>query len=271
MQPTETSTMANKRRSKSARNGIAEWAVTLLMMLFVSTSLAWSYVVPTGSMQDTILIGDHIIVDKLAYSPAGTLAKHLLPYQEPKHGDIFVFQYPVDKSQTLVKRVIGVPGDHIKIVNKQVFRNGRALTEPYAFFKTNSSSYYRDNFPAPLASIDTGFDAARDPFVREMYEHHIAQGEVIVPPASFFAMGDNRDNSLDSRYWGFVPRDNIVGKPVLIYWSYDAPTDELTSGSVGDLGRHLADMSQHFFTRTRWNRTLQLVHGYPDDPHQTSR
>ena len=117
-------------------------------MLFASTSVAWSYVVPTGSMEDTLLVGDHIIVDKLAYSPPGSLSKYLLPYEDPKHGDIIAFRYPADIAQTFVKRVIGVPGDRIRLVDGQVYRNGVLLKEPYVWHKSPYRDPYRDSFPA---------------------------------------------------------------------------------------------------------------------------
>src|ERR1700676_1361807 len=130
------------------RGTIAEWAITILLLLFGTTTLVQAFVIPTGSMEDTLLIGDHLLVDKLAYAPSGKVSKFILPYEEPKHGDIIVFRYPVDISQTFVKRVIGVPGDHIKIVNQQIYRNGFKLTEPYVYHKNPYPDSYRDNFPS---------------------------------------------------------------------------------------------------------------------------
>ena len=117
------------------RGTIAEWAITILLLLFGTTTLVQAFVIPTGSMEDTLLIGDHLLVDKLAYAPSGKVSKYILPYEEPRHGDIIVFRYPVDISQTFVKRVIGVPGDHLKIINQQIYRNGVKLTEPYVYHK----------------------------------------------------------------------------------------------------------------------------------------
>jgi signal peptidase I len=245
-----------------ARNPVAEWAFTILIMLFASTSLGWSYVIPTGSMEDTLLVGDHIFVDKLAYSPGGRLAHVLLPYQDPKDGDIIAFHYPADPAQMFVKRVIGQPGDRIRIVNQKLYRNGAAVREPYVFHKAPFFSAYRDNFPMDMAWLDVAPDARRNALLREMLDHHVKDGELVVPPENYFAMGDNRDNSLDSRYWGFVPRDNIVGKPVLIFWSYDASTSELMPNSSGDMLRHMLSVGEHFLTRTRWNRTFRLVRPY---------
>jgi signal peptidase I len=248
----------------TVRGFIAEWAATILMMLFASTSVAWSYVVPTGSMEDTLLVGDHIIVDKLAYAPSGPLSKYLLPYEEPKHGDIIAFRFPGDIAQTFVKRVIGVPGDRLRLVDGQVYRNGMLLKEPYVYHKSLYRDPYRDNFPAVSVEQDIFSNNRERELVRDMFERHVQGGEVVVPQNFYFAMGDNRDSSLDSRYWGFVPRENIIGKPVIIYWSYDAPTDQLMAASVRDLGSHLLDVATHFFTRTRWSRTFGVVRGYPD-------
>jgi signal peptidase I len=243
------------------RKSVAEWAVNILILLFGTTTLAQPFVIPTGSMQDTLLIGDHLLVDKLAYSPAGAVSKYLLPYQEPKHGDIIVFQYPADISQTLVKRLIGVPGDRLKIDHGVVYRNGISLNEPYAYHKYAYDPAF-DNFPNPCCR-PVKEELAQEA-QREMLDRDVIAGEVIVPPNMYFAMGDNRDNSSDSRYWGFVPRDNIVGKPFLIYWSYRASTEDLTGESVGSLVTHAVDLGEHFFTRTRWERTFKLVRGFPD-------
>jgi signal peptidase I len=259
---TNPETIVPPAKSEPPRNAIAEWAVTILLLLFGTTTLVQAFVIPTASMEDTLLIGDHLLVDKLAYSPPGPISRYLLPYEEPKHGDIIVFRYPADISQTFVKRVIGVPGDRLKIVNQVVYRNGVALNEPYVYHKSSIIDSYRDNFPSEPPPYT--YDPARDPLLRDMLEHHVVNGEVVVPPGYYFAMGDNRDNSLDSRYWGFVPRDNIIGKPLLIYWSYDATTEQLTDASVDATAKHLIDLGEHFFTRTRWNRTLKLLRGFPD-------
>jgi signal peptidase I len=251
-------------RKQTPRGFVAEWVVTILIMLFASTSLAWSYVIPTGSMEDTLMVGDHIIVDKLAYAPGGAISKYLLPYEEPRHGDIIAFRFPGDISQMFVKRLIGVPGDRIKLVDGQVYRNGIAIKEPYVYHKSGYLDPYRDNFPANSSELDVVTDGRQMVLLRDMLERHVVNGEIVVPAGNYFAMGDNRDNSLDSRYWGFVPRENIVGRPVFIYWSFDAPTDQLMPNSAKDFGAHMLDVATHFFSRTRWSRTLETVHGYPD-------
>jgi signal peptidase I len=236
------------------RGFVAEWTVTIILLLFGTTTLVQAFVIPTGSMEDTLLVGDHLLVDKLSYSPSGAASRLLLPYSEVKRGDIIVFRYPVNIQQTFVKRAIGVPGDRIRLENKQLILNGKPVKEPYVYYKTDYIDTYRDNFPNdPNVPVS---DSAHD-----MLANHLKDGEVVVPPDSYFAMGDNRDSSLDSRYWGFVPRANIVGKPVIIYWSYDAPTSDLSTPGMS--ATHFWDLLRHFPTKTRWSRTFQLIHGYP--------
>ncbi len=145
---------------------------------------------------------------------------------------------------------MGVPGDHIRVQNKDVYLNGKKLVEPYTQHIFPNIEPYRDNFPAePFGPLD--------PRGLAMLAANVVNGEVVVPEGRYFAMGDNRDNSLDSRYWGFVPRENIIGKPFVIFWSYDAPTEDL----VDFTAKHFIDLAQNFFTKTRWNRTLKLVRG----------
>ena len=236
------------------RGFLAEWAVTIVLLLFGTTTLVQAFVIPTGSMEDTLLIGDHLLVDKLAYAPPGSVSDRVLPYTEVKRGDIIVFRYPVDIQQTFVKRCIGVPGDHIKLVHKQLVLNGHFVDEPYVYHKTAYLDTYRDDFPSePNVHV-----SAR---AEDMLRHHVVHGEVVVPPGQYFAMGDNRDSSLDSRYWGFVPRANIIGKPLIVYWSYDAPTDALANPAMSI--EHLVDLAEHFPSKTRWKRTINLIRGYP--------
>ena len=241
-------------RPESQRGFIAEWTVTIILLLFGTTSLVQAFVIPTGSMEDTLLIGDHLLVDKLSYAPSGLISRHILPYSDVRRGDIIVFRYPVDIQQTFVKRAIGIPGDHIRLVNKQLILNGKPVFEPYVYHKTEYIDSYRDNFPSDpnVHVVDSALD---------MLQNHVQNGDVVVPPGVIFAMGDNRDSSLDSRYWGFVPRDNIIGKPLIVYWSYDAPTEALSNPSIGI--DHIIDLVQHFPTKTRWRRTFRLIHGYP--------
>ena len=233
--------------AESVRDFVTEWTITIIILLFGTTTLMQAFVVPTSSMDSTVKVGDHMIVDKLSYAPAGSITRHLLPYTPVRRGDIIVFRWPPDPRQNYVKRVIGVPNDRIRLQNKEVWLNGKKVTEPYIQHTDPGYDPYRDNFPTePMRSLD--------PRAIEMLEHHVVNGEVVVPKDSYFAMGDNRDNSLDSRYWGFVPRDNIIGKPFFIFWSYDAPTEHLVDFRLD----HFIDLAKHFFTKTRWDRTLKI-------------
>jgi len=232
-------------RKPAPRGFVAEWAMTILVYLFATTTLVQAYVVPTPSMEGNLRVGDHMLVDRLAYADPGAVGRHLLPYRDVARGDIVAFLYPEDVRQTYVKRVIGLPGDRIHMKDKQVVRNGRLLIEPYTRHIAASTDSYRDNFPAAP-------DLFATPRGRDMLLNHMHSGEIVVPPGALFVMGDNRDNSADSRYWGFVPREYVVGKPLVVYWSFDAPTDELEEWSL----THVADVALHFFTKTRWERTL---------------
>ena len=259
--PAGKTTVKTDAARLQTRNGVAEWAVTILLLLFGTATLAQAFVIPTGSMQDTLLIGDHLLVDKLSYAPAGAFSRHLLPYEEPKHGDIIVFRYPADINETLVKRLIGVPGDRLRITNGVVYRNGIRLNEPYVYHKY-AYDPTMDNFPTPCCR-PVKEELAQEA-QREMLSQDVVGGEVVVPAHMYFAMGDNRDNSSDSRYWGFVPRDNMVGKPFLIYWSYRTSTEDLVGESAGSMISHFIDLGEHFFTRTRWERTFKVIRGFPD-------
>src|SRR5262245_3753597 len=193
------------------RDFVFEWSLNILILLFGTTTLVQAFIVPTPSMDTTVMVGDHMLVDKLSYSPPGSVMRYLLPYTEPKRGDVIVFRYPMDIRQNYVKRVIGVPGDHIRIRDKVVSVNGKALTEPYTQHIFPGIEPYRDNFPSePYGPV---VDRAV-----QMLKDNVVAGDLVVPPENYFAMGDNRDNSLDSRYWGFVPRENIIGKPLVIFW-----------------------------------------------------
>jgi len=247
--------------AESVKNFIHEWSLNILILLFGMTTLLQAFIVPTPSMDSTVMVGDHMIVDKLAYAPPDSFSRLFLPYTEVRRGDIIVFRYPVDINQNYVKRVIGIPGDRIQVIDKVVHVNGKALTEPYTQHVIPGIEPYRDNFPGEppvdlfrrLVGGDKMLERAQEMLA------HSQNGELVVPPEFYFAMGDNRDNSLDSRYWGLVPRENIIGKPLLIFWSYDASTEDL----VGYSARHFYDLATNFFSKTRWERTFKLVRGYP--------
>ncbi len=237
------------------RAWISEVALFIILLLFATTVLIQSFVIPTVSMEDTLLRGDHLLVDKLAYAPGGILSKYLLPYRQVRRGDIIVFRWPGDIRQNYVKRVIGIPGDRLRIVQKQLYLNGKAVREPYVRHKSAMFDWYRDYFPGE-PNVQLGEAAL------EMLDRNVKNGDLVVPDGEYFAMGDNRDNSQDSRYWGLVPRANIVGKPLLIFWSYDAPTEQLADRNLVGWA-HLKDLAWHFFGKTRWRRTFRFLRGYP--------
>ena len=211
--------------------------------------LVQSFVIPSPSMEETLLVGDHLLVDKLTYAPTGPISRYLLPYAPVGRGDIIVFRYPEDILQTFVKRVIGVPGDRVRLENKQVYLNGQPIREKYKLLKAPGFDAYRDTFPI------LGYSS--NPGGQQMLQRHVVNDEVVVPDNCYFVMGDNRDHSLDSRFWGFVPRENIIGKPLMIYWSYQTTGDRLTGALMSS--EHLLDLAKNFFSKTRWSRTFRVI------------
>jgi signal peptidase I len=250
--------MAMNKPKSGARGVLSEWVVTILLLLFGTTNLVQAFVIPSGSMESTLLVGDHLLVDKLAYAPSDAFSSTILPYQDIERGDIIVFRKPHELEMTLVKRAIGLPGDRLRIVNKRLWINGKPVDEPYVQHETAYFADYRDNFP-PSADL-RAYPGDVTPAGMEMLRN-VNGGELVVPEGLYFALGDNRDYSLDSRYWGFVPRENIIGKPLIIYWSYDAPTEELLAPGISP--SHLKDLALNFFSKTRWTRTLHLIRPYP--------
>jgi len=226
---------------------------TVVIAIFVITFIVQAFQIPSESMENTLLVGDYLLVNKLCYGGNG-LGDHLMPYQKISRGDIIVFHYPVDPSQHFVKRVIGVPGDRLRMISKRVWINGKLLEEPYVRFIEPPNDAFRDNFPR------TDIPAARlvGSWWLEMRKL-VEDGQLIIPEGHYFVMGDNRDDSEDSRYWGFVPRENIIGRPLVIYWSV-RDWDNNPSPSVRGRLDHLIYAITHFFQITRWNRTLRLVH-----------
>jgi signal peptidase I len=224
---------------------------TIVIAIFVITFVVQAFQIPSESMENTLLVGDYLLVDKLCYGGHG-LGDHIMPYQKISRGDVIVFHYPVDPKQHFVKRVIGVPGDRLRMVNKTVYINGKPLTEPYVRFLEPPSNLFRDNFPRTDMPIIYGMEGKWWLEMRKLVE----DGELIIPQGNYFVMGDNRDDSQDSRYWGFVPRENIIGQPLLIYWSVKTLDQDVPSGKAYRFAYALT----HVFQNTRWNRTLRLVH-----------
>jgi signal peptidase I len=226
---------------------------TVVIAVFVITFIVQAFQIPSPSMENTLLVGDYLLVNKLCYG-GGSLGDYVMPYRRVQRGDIVVFHYPVNPAQHFVKRVIGVPGDRVRLVNKQVFVNGSPLKEAYAHFSRPANDLFRDSFPrldvAPGETPEWWLQ------LRKLVE----DGQLIVPQGHYFVMGDNRDDSYDSRYWGLVPQTNIIGRPLLIYWSVQGAEGDATApSSVGDRLYHFAYAVTHIFQITRWNRTLRLV------------
>ncbi len=249
---------AGPRRKRRERGwlsaSVESLAGTVVIAVFVITFIVQAFQIPSNSMENTLLVGDYLLVDKVHFGEGDWWGK-LLPYRAVKRGDIIVFRWPVHPEQHFVKRVIGVPGDHIRLVNKQVYVNGRAINEKYVVYRSAQHDSYRDDFPRT--------DYLRgpvEPFWWTQLQRVVQHGELVVPSNQYFVMGDNRDDSSDSRYWGFVPRENIIGRPLLIYWSVaNGEHTVLARDDPGDKLTNFAYAVTHVFRETRWNRTFRLV------------
>src|SRR5256885_1241112 len=217
-----------------------------------------AFEIPSSSMENTLLIGDHVFVNRIQFAPKSSWVGPLLPYREVRRGDIVVFLHPDPQyaGMYVVKRVIGVPGDHIHLRNGVVYRNGVALDEPYVLHdRDNLEDSYRNNFPTVPPSDGDGLSVNWSVDLPS----HVQGEDLVVPPDSFFAMGDHRGVSLDSRYWGFIPKANIIGRPMFIYWSFETPRGQYEKNTIGDRISFVVHVITHFFTETRWSRTLKMV------------
>jgi signal peptidase I len=224
----------------------------IVIVLFVITFIVQAFQIPSESMENTLLIGDYLLVDKVHFGQGG-ISTWFLPYRPLKRGDIVVFHYPVDPSQHFVKRLIGIPGDHIYLRNKTVFLNDAPLEENYAIHAWGDHDMYRDNFPS-----ERDMSGQVDAKWRVDLRRYLENGELVVPPDQYFVMGDNRDHSLDSRYWGFVPRANVVGRPLVIYLSVRHRDDEV-AGAGNDKLFSSGHLLTHVWQFARWNRMFHLV------------
>ena len=235
---------------------VASLAELLVIVLFIMTFVLQNFEIPSSSMEDTLLIGDHVIVNREQFAPPTHWMGPLMPYRNIRRNDIVVFLSPEEQGLFVVKRIMGVPGDRIHLRDGVVYRNGERLVEPYALHKVGDYNPYRDNFPAVAPSDMYG---VRDEKWQQELSSHVEGGDIVVPPASYFAMGDNRDVSYDSRYWGFIPLENVIGRPMFIYWSFVTPADQYQMRSAADRLAFLAHIVVHFFDETRWSRTLRIV------------
>jgi signal peptidase I len=235
---------------------LASLLQTVVVALFVLTFVLQPILIPSESMERTLLVGDFLLFNRQVYAPAGGLTQWLLPYRQVARGDIIVFRHP--QPAMLVKRVVGLPGDRLRIADGQVYVNGVALDEPYAAFEPAPPNPFRDNFPAKIYT-----DPEVDPEWWRQMQNLTQGGELVVPAGDYFVLGDNRNHSKDSRFWGFVPRQAIIARPLVIYFSLARPsmTDvEPVAQQVADdrLGhdRELAERIEGF---ARWGRIFRVV------------
>jgi signal peptidase I len=226
-------------KKSTAREYFESIVVAVILALFIRTFVVQAFKIPTGSMEENLLIGDHLLVNKFVFGPTTSAAeKGVLPVADIKRGDVLVFKYPVEPERDFIKRVIGLPGETVEVKERKIYINGAVVDDSRAHYLLPATSDYHEV---------TSFD------VRERY------GPVTVPPNQYFVMGDNRDNSQDSRYWGFLPRDLVKGRALVIYWSYESDRDESEDTSAGATVRNIASVFTHFFTRTRWSRMLHQI------------
>jgi len=248
-----------ERPRETAVEGVASTCSVLVIGLFVLTFVFQNFVIPSSSMASTLLVGDHVVVERMALVPAASWAP-FVPYREVRRGDIIVFYKPTEQPNGdhtfLVKRVVGIPGDHVHLRAGIVYLNGIAQNEPHAA-KPTSAVYpsYVDDFPSISPSMQPGVTAEWSLDLPT----HIQNGDLVVPSGSYFAMGDNRDNSQDSRFWGFVPRANIVGRPLFVYWSIRMPETGADEVPLSERAETTLHEFVHFFDETRWTRTLHRI------------
>jgi signal peptidase I len=254
------------RPDETPFEALASICSVLVVGLYILTFLAQNFVIPSGSMENTLLVGDHLVVDRLSLAPPAKWMP-LEHYREPRHGDIIVFIKPVAEPELdadgkpqyffLVKRLIGVPGDHIHLHEGIVYINGVAQPAP----KDGSDDFgagdaaFLDEFPSEPPPAISGVP---DSWIVD-FPNHVVDGELVVPPGMYFMMGDNRHNSLDSRYWGFVPRENIVGRPLFNYWSFKSAEPDYDPGPMSKNISWMVHVVTHFISDTRWSRTFHLT------------
>ncbi len=232
--------MRREFQKSTLREYFESIVIAVILALFIRTFVVQAFKIPTGSMENNLLIGDHLLVNKFVLGPSASgLEKAVLPLGTIKRGDVVVFKYPEEPERDFIKRIIGLPGDTLQLKQKKVYINGTPLEEPYVHFLEQPGS-------GSLSEV-----TSQD--VRENY------GPVTVPADHYFAMGDNRDNSADSRYWGFLPRDYVKGKALLIYWSYESEREDYEDTGAANAVKGLGSVFAHFFTRTRWDRMLHQI------------
>jgi signal peptidase I len=230
-------------KKSTAREYFESIVIAVILALFIRTFVVQAFKIPTGSMENNLLIGDHLLVNKFVFGPtASRLEQALLPIDPIQRREVVVFKYPEEPERDFIKRVIGLPGETIELRNKRVFVNGQPLDEPYV------------HFLEPPDESEPGDPDHTDFDVRRRY------GPVTVPANHYFVMGDNRDNSQDSRYWGFLPRDYIKGRALMVYWSYEADREDYQRTGLGEQVGGVVSTVTNFVTKTRWSRLLHQIH-----------
>jgi signal peptidase I len=258
----EAGSQVRSTKGETGLETVAGYCVLLVVWFFATTFVFQNFEIPSESMEKTLLVGDHVLVDRETFAP-GTAWAPIVHYREPRRGDIVVFLKPNPETPdlVLVKRLIGLPGDRIHLSHGVVYLNGIAQKEPYAAMPKDdgdpSDAYdpIRDGFPglgAPPSSLTTAVWTEELP-------SHVVDGDLVVPSGRYFMMGDNREHSADSRFWGFVPRENILGRPLFNYWSVETAPEDGTKPSWGEKISSFATTAVHFFDRTRWRRTGTVI------------
>lgn len=235
---------------------LASLAAVLVTGLFIITFIVQAFEIPSSSMENTLLIGDHVFVNREQFAPRTRWMGPLMPYRQIRDGDIVVFLSPVEPGLYVVKRILGTPGDRIHLRDGVVYRNGQKLDEPYVIHEgAGEINPYRDNFPAVAPS---DFNNVNPEWQMTM-KQDMQGDDIVVPEGHYFAMGDNRDVSYDSRYWGFIPQENVIGRPMFIYWSFETAPNEYLETGVGERVGNVVHKIIHFFDETRWRRTFKVV------------
>ncbi len=234
-------------------NSLQSLATTIVIAVFVIAFIVQAFQIPSPSMETTLLVGDYLLVDKV-HDGHSAFWRWLMPYERVRRQDIIVFRYPLDPRQHFVKRVVAVPGDRVRLIDKHVYVNGVRQDDTYATFHWEQRDGFRDSFPDGNLMV-LGMSS---PWYLQIHKL-LEEGELIVPEGSYFVLGDNRDDSSDSRYWGFVPAENIVGRPLVIYWSVLRSASAAAGGVPSDKLSSLAYDVTHMLHDVRWHRMLRTV------------
>jgi signal peptidase I len=236
---------------------LASLLQTVVVALFLLTFFLQPYLIPSESMEHTLLVGDFLLVNKQIYAPSNRWTRLLLPYRDVVRGDVIVFHHP--QPPFLVKRVVGVPGDRLRIEDGRVMVNGQAQNEPYAAFEPAASNPFRDDFPAKIYT-----DPEVDPAWWQQMQSLTHNGELVIPDGEYFVLGDNRNHSKDSRFWGFVKRSQVVARPLVVYFSLARPsTTDVQQAALqapDDRLGHDRQLSAKVTGFARWKRIFHVVH-----------